>query len=146
MNECQIIEEFYKTLFSSANEMRTPYRKDLTPPEMMNSPVSEDGWFTWKAIPGTLRNESYHEVERKFKVIFPESFIEWHKKYYFLNCGTNLVNLPYSYPNKPLDEVIENLDYDFAKDLIAFKLYPFASDGNDGGVWAFDGRVKLEEK
>jgi hypothetical protein len=144
MNLHQIIEEFYKTIFKSPEKLRTVFSLDDTPVEMMNSSVSNSGWFTWKPIPGTLSYETYHEVEQKFNVVFPKSFIEWHKRYYFLTCASNLASLPFSYPSKPLQEIIDGLNYDFAKDLIMFKLYPFASDGGDRGIWAFDGRVEMD--
>ncbi len=135
--ENNIIEDFFNTFFK-CNELTTVYTKD-TPKEMMASPVDEEGWFTWKPIKGTWRLEDYRKVEERFNVVFPQSFIDFHKRYFFLDCDCVLVRLPYSNPNKPplaeIIDILEDTDY-----LMAINIYPFASEGYDGGFLVFDAR------
>jgi len=81
---------------------------------------------------------------RKFKVVFPESFVEWHKMYFFYDGDCSVVRLPYSVSSKPLCEIIDTVDNDLANELIKNELYPFADEGNDGGPLVFDGRITKE--
>ncbi|MGM9476103.1 hypothetical protein ACS5PU_06725 [Pedobacter sp. GSP4] len=111
---------------------------------MMTSPVDEEGWYIWKPIKGTLIDSDYQKVEHKFGIKFPKSFVEWHKQYFFLDCSCQLIDLPVSSPNEPLQQIIDNLDYSLAEDLIEAKLYPFGDEGNDAGPLVFDGRYEVE--
>jgi len=113
---------------------------DAIPQEMMLSEVDEAGWFQWKLIPGTLHQELYEDLGRKYDVSFPANFIEWHRRYFFLDGDCSFVRLPPSIPSLPLKEVEENLNWFIAKQLIPQGLIPFASDGNDEGPWVFDTR------
>lgn len=130
-----VIENFFAAFF----------KKDLqgvftpnTPKEMMASEVDEYGWFFWKPIKGALTYEDYEQVEKKFNVSFPKSFIEWHKSYFFLDGDFMFVSLPSSLPTEPLSKLTDELDYDLAKELIEMKLYPFGSDGIY--IFVFDAR------
>ncbi|KQB99151.1 SMI1/KNR4 family protein [Pedobacter sp. Hv1] len=135
-----IIEAFFSAFFN-ARKLTSVYTKD-TPKEMMASPVDEEGWFIWKPLNGTFSAEDYRKVEEKFNVVFPQSFINFHKRYFFLDCDCRLLRLPYSNPNQPLQEItdpLEDADY-----LASLGLYPFAWEGNDNGHLVFDGREDKE--
>lgn len=114
------------------------------PKEMMLSPIYEDGSYEWKLLEGTLTIEDYKKIETKFKVKFPLSFIEWHKKYYFADCDCSIVILPDSFPTKPMEKVISNLDNFTAERLIQHGLIPFADAGNDAGPLVFDTRNQID--
>ncbi|TKC62482.1 SMI1/KNR4 family protein [Pedobacter hiemivivus] len=137
-----IIEDFFKAYCSDDTNVTAVYRN--VPKEMMASAVSESGWFSWTPIKGTLDYDDYKKVEQKFNVVFPKSFIEWHKTYFFLSCDCSIIRLPFSDPGKPIGEVIDELNNDMAKELIEMGLYPFGQDGNDGGPFVFDARLEVE--
>lgn len=139
-----IINNFFNALFK-INFLRAGYESNITPRNMMDSSVDKDGYYKWKPIKGTLTYADYHKVEQKFGVEFSKSFMEWHKEYFFLNCHSPVVYLPYSSPTQPLQEIIDNLDYSMAEELIAQKLYPFATDDNDIGCFVFDAREERED-
>lgn len=139
-----VISKFFDVFFKINKPLLAGYTKN-TPQSMMDSSVESDGYFKWKPINGTLTYNDYNKVEQKFKVEFPKSFVEWHKTYFFLNCHSPIVYLPYSSPTQPLQEIIDGLDYDLAQDLIAQKLYPFGSDDNDIGCFVFDAREERED-
>jgi len=141
-NKKKIINGFFQRFFDQ--ELKTVFI-DQTPKDMMASLVDNEGWYNWKPINGKLTTIDYQNVAKRFKVKFPESFIEWHRLYFFLDCDCSLVRLPYSAPNEPLQEVIDNLDNDLAENLIAFKIYPFGQEGNDMGPLVFDGRQETIE-
>jgi hypothetical protein len=138
----EIIDSFFKTYFKFSR-FRNVFVESITPKNMMASPVDEEGWYTWKPIEGTLTDIDYHKVEQKFGVKFPKSFIAWHKQYFFLDCSCQILGLPISSPTEPLQNIIDNLDYSLAKDLIDAKLYPFGDEGNDAGPLVFDGRYEV---
>ncbi|MFD1256246.1 hypothetical protein ACFQ3S_05515 [Mucilaginibacter terrae] len=137
-----LIKDFFEAYFN-AFDLRTVYT-DTVPKEMMAGPVNENGYFQWKPLKGNIPYESYVKVMKEYDVTFPESFIEWHKMYFFYDGDCSIIRLPYSIPNKPLFEVIENLNNDLATELIENRLYPFADEGNDGGFLVFDGRTPKE--
>lgn len=118
---------------------------DKVPFEIMNSSVNKDGWYEWKLIPGSLTKEDYHKVEEKYKLKFPELFIEWHRRYYFASCGCSLVRLPHSLPTRPLEEIVNTLDWDIPEQLIPLGLIPFADEGNDAGPLVFDMRNAINK-
>ncbi|WP_410222192.1 hypothetical protein [Pedobacter sp.] len=136
-----IIESFFKAFFSFS-DMKAVYVLGKTSPEMMAEPIDSEGWYRWKPINGRINIMEYHAVEDKFSMKFPESFIEWHKAYFFMDGDCSILRLPYSEPNRPLEQLIDELDNDFAKHLIKQKLYPFAQGGNDEGALVFDAREK----
>jgi hypothetical protein len=115
---------------------------DKVPKEMMASPVDQDGWYEWKLIPGTLTADDYKKVEATFGAIFPDNFIEWHKRYFFEDGDCSIIRLPQSLPTRPLEEIINNLNWDIPQQLIPLGLIPFAEDGNDEGPLVFDTRNK----
>lgn len=139
----KIINEFFITYFKYSSFSRV-YVEGKTPKKMIDSSVDVEGWYTWKPITGTLNEIDYHHVEQKFGVKFPKSFIEWHKQYFFLDCSCQLFGLPVSSPNEPLQNIIDNLDYDLANELVETKLYPFGDEGNDAGPLVFDGRYEVD--
>lgn len=110
------------------------------PTPMKASETDADGWVSWQPLPGTLQRPDYTALEARFGVRYPESFIDWHRAYYFLDADCVLLRLPASNPNEPLQELIERLDWPVAERLIAQGLYPFGDDGNDAGPLVFDGR------
>ncbi|MGF1924661.1 MAG: hypothetical protein ACQUHE_10820 [Bacteroidia bacterium] len=137
MND-KIISGFFDAYFAS-NLLSIVYSDDI-PQEMLASPVNEDGWVAWRPIKGTFTEEKYHLVERNFRIKLPKSFIEFHKRYFFLDGDCYLLNLPYSNPNRPLEKLIDVLDNDHARYLADIDIYPFAMEGNDSGFLVFDGR------
>jgi len=134
-----IIEDFYSSFFSYTDYWRG-YGEEITPKEMMDSPVGDDGYYKWKPIEGALSYDDYHGLEKRFNVIFPRSFIEWHKRYFFLNCSCRIIDLPFSSPKQPLQDIIDNFDYDVSKDLAKSKLFIFAEDNDEIGPYVFDAR------
>ncbi|RYY86562.1 MAG: hypothetical protein EOO15_14200 [Chitinophagaceae bacterium] len=111
------------------------------PEAMKASEVDADGWVSWKPLPGTLHRSDYTALEQRFGVQYPESFIEWHRAYFFLDADCTLLRLPASNPAEPLRELEERLDWYVGEKLIAQKIYPFGDDGNDAGPLVFDGRT-----
>ncbi len=138
-----IIDNFFKAYWSTG--MKSVYTEKV-PKEMMQSAVDKDGWYEWKLIPGTLTINDYKEVESKFKATFPENFIQWHKRYFFADCDCSLIRLPYSLPTKPLEKLIENLDWYIPEQLIPLGIIPFADEGNDSGPLVFDTRNTNDKK
>lgn len=136
------IEQFFNTYLTS--DLGSVYTEDI-PKEMMASEVDENGWYKWKLIPGTFTPEDYKRVEIEFGIALPESFIEWHSRYFFAECDCSLVRLPHSLPSQPLAEIITNLDWYIAEQLIPLGLIPFASEGNDTGPLVFDTRGTVEK-
>lgn len=78
----KIIKDFFETYFTT-EDLRNVYGHNRVPPEMIASEVDDSGWFTWKAIPGNLSYDAYSQIEKRFGVKFPKSFIEWHIAYFF---------------------------------------------------------------
>ncbi len=91
-------------------------------------------------VEGTLTVEDYKRVEDEFKVKFPDSFIQWHKIYFFKDGDCSFIRLPNSLPEEPLEGVKSNLYYYIAEQLIPLGLVPFADEGNDTGPFVFDTR------
>lgn len=117
---------------------------DNTPQEMMLTEEDEEGWCEWKLIKGTLLEEDYHKIEKEFNIKLPNSFIEWHKTFYFLGADISILRLPSSNPNLSLAEIRDNLSWFVAEKLIPQKLYPFGDEGNDAGPLVFDGRLDIK--
>lgn len=138
-----IIEQFFQAY--NLNKMKTVY-SDKVPKEMMHSEINENGWYEWKLIPGTLTIEDYNEVETKFNTKFPDIFIEWHRRYFFADGDCSIVRLPSSFPTRPLEEIINNLDWAIPEELIPLGLVPFADEGNDAGPLVFDMRNSNDMK
>lgn len=138
------MRDFFNAYFRCSS-LSSVYIEAVTPKDMMASPVDEDGWYLWKPIKGTLVERDYYNLEQQFGIIFPKSFIKWHKQYFLLDCSCQLMGLPISSPTEPLQQIIDNLDYSLAKDLIEAKLYPFGDEGNDAGPLVFDGRYEVED-
>lgn len=103
----------------------------------------EDGWIEWKLLPGNFSTDLYHDLEKKYKVIFPESFINWHRSHFFMDAQTEILRLPHSNPEQPLQELEAELNNVISEELIPQKLYPFGSEGNDIGPLVFDGRTTV---
>ena len=132
-----IIEQFYKAYWTTG--MKSVYT-DKVPKEMMQSTIDKDGWYEWKPIPGTLTADDYKKIETKYNATFPDNFIEWHRRYFFADCDCSIVRLPTSFPTRPLEQIITNLDWDIPEQLIPQGLIPFADEGNDAGPLVFDTR------
>ena len=118
---------------------------DSFPTEMKVSEKDQEGWIEWKPIKGTLHDSDYHELEKQFGVVFPKSFIDWHKAYYFLEADCSIIRLPASSPTRPLESLKQSLDWFIPEQLIPLKLYPFADEGNDTGPLVFDGRESVQD-
>lgn len=136
------ISEQFLLAYLSAFPRRTVFTAK-TPREMMVSSVDDSGWFEWKPIPGNLPLSAYREIERAFNVKFPNSFIQWHKEFFFLDGDCSLIRLPESNPIEPLQEVKKNLNWFIPQQLIPQSIYPFGSEGNDSGPLVFDARQGL---
>ena len=137
-----IIDQFFKA-YTDWAILYTAYSAKY-PKEMLTSTVDRDGWVGWRLISGTLQEAQYTEIENRYHVKFPLSFISWHKAYFFLTCDCSIIRLPSSNPNQPLKEIIKNLDWYIPEKLIPQGLYPFASEGNDMGPLVFDARNAVE--
>lgn len=135
------IDQFFNAYLTK--EVGSVYIEDI-PKDMIASEVNEDGWYKWKLIPGTMTAEDYKRVAIQFGATLPESFIEWYKRYFFAECDYSIVRLPHSLPSQPLAEIISNLDWYIAEQLIPLGLIPFASEGNDTGSLVFDTRPSVE--
>jgi hypothetical protein len=138
-----IIEQYFKAYWTTG--MKSVYT-DKVPEELMASPVDRDGWYEWKLAPGTLTTEDYKKVEEKFKITFPDIFVEWHKHYFFADGDCSITRLPHSLPTRPLEQIINNLDWDIPEQLIPLGLIPFAVEGNDAGPLVFDTRNTNDKK
>lgn len=110
------------------------------PDAMKASEVTADGWVSWKPLPGTLQRGDYETLMQRYGVVYPDSFIEWHRAFFFLDADCVLLRLPASSPTEPLRELEDRLDWPVGEALIKQKLYPFGDDGNDAGPLVFDGR------
>jgi len=137
------IEQFFNAYWTAG--MKSVYT-DKVPKEMMVSTADKDGWYAWKLVPGTLTADDYNRVEAKFKAVFPENFIEWHRRYFFDDGDCSIVRLPHSLPTRPLEEIIKNLDWDIPERLIPLGFIPFADDGNGIGPLVFDSRNSKDKK
>ncbi|HMR18828.1 MAG TPA: hypothetical protein PKA53_05980 [Sphingobacterium sp.] len=137
-----IIEQFFKAYWTPG--MSSVYT-DSVPKVMMASQVDKSGWYEWKLVQGTLTRDDYKKVEARFNTIFPDNFIEWHKRYFFADCDCSIVRLPHSLPTQPLEQIIDNLDWYTASQLIPLGLIPFANEGNDAGPLVFDTRDKNDK-
>jgi hypothetical protein len=108
--------------------------------------VDKDGWYEWKLVPGTFTSDDYKILKAKFKATFPDNFIGWHKRYFFADCDCSIIRLPHSLPTRPLEQIINNLDWDIPEQIIPLGLIPFADEGNDAGPLVFDTRNKKDNK
>ncbi len=135
-----INEQFFKAYWTPG--MKSLY-SDKVPNEMMRSPVNKNGYYEWNLTQGTLTLDDYKRVESKFKITLPDNFIEWHKRYFFADCDCSIIRLPYSMATRPLEKLIDNLDWDIPEQLIPLGLIPFADEGNDAGPLVFDTRNKI---
>ena len=113
MNE--IINKFYNAYWTPG--IKSVFN-DKIPKEMMNSEPDKDGWYEWKLMQGTLTKRDYLEVETQFNVVFPETFIEWHKRYFFADCDCSIIRLPPSLPIEPLQELKDRLNWSIPQKLI----------------------------
>ncbi len=130
-----IIENFFQAY--QKYDLRAVYVPS-TPKEMMASGIDEWGWYTWKLIPGTLEPGAYHNLAARFGCTFPDLFIEWHRRYYFVDCDCSLASFPASLPNQPLKALEDSLAWDAPKELIRQGFLPFAHEGNDAGLLVLD--------
>jgi len=131
------IESFFKAYWHLG--MKTVY-VDKIPKEMLSGPVDGEGWVEWKLTEGKLRAQDYKKIEREFNVNFPESFIAWHKSYFFPDCDCSIIRLPVSLPTEPLKEIRENLEWN--QELLEQGIIPFGYEGNDTGPLVFETRQK----
>lgn len=135
------IDAFFNA-YLAAFPPRTVYTANV-PAAMMAAPVDQEGWFSWQLLPGTLQAIDYKQLEKEHAVKLPRSFVDWHRAYYFLDGDCSLVRLPESNPNQPLQALRQEMNWQVAESLIAQRLYPFASEGNDTGPLLFDGRQEM---
>jgi hypothetical protein len=94
-------------------------------------------------LPGSLERADYKAVELEFRVHLPQSFIGWHRQYYFLDCDCSILRLPISDPRFPLKDLRQRFDGYIGEQLIPKHIYPFAEEGNDLGPLVFDGRQEV---
>jgi hypothetical protein len=102
---------------------------DSFPEEMRASEIDEDGYVEWKLLNGTLTESDYDKIERSYKVLFPKTFISWHKSFFFLDGDCSILRLPYSTPSQPLEELKRNLNCYIPEQLIPKRVYPFGDEG-----------------
>jgi hypothetical protein len=118
---------------------------DSFPKEMQASEKDKEGWIEWKPMKGTLQERDYHQLEQRFGILFPKSFIDWHRSYHLLEVDCSIIRLPASSPARPLEDLKQILDWFIPEQLIPHKLYPFAAEGNDAGPIVFDGRLPIPD-
>ena len=121
---------------------KTVYRESI-PEEMKASEKDNEGWIEWKPIKGTLQDSDYDEIGKSYGVLFPKSFINWHKSFFFFDGDCSILRLPYSSPTEPLKELERNLNWFIPEKLIPQRIYPFGDEGNDSGPLVFDGRIPV---
>ena len=97
--------------------------------------------LSYDLVPGSLKPDAYHRLEKKYDVRFPKSFIAWHSAYFFSDGDCGMVRLPASNALQPLAELENELNWSVPTRLISQKLYPFAQEGNDAGPLVFDARA-----
>lgn len=112
----ELSNKFFDAYFNAFSN-KTVFTDDV-PQEMILTEEDEEGWFGWKLIKGTLREEDYQKVEKEFNIKFPKSFVEWHKEYFFLDADTSILRLPTSNPNLPLEEIKKDLNWFIAEQLM----------------------------
>ncbi len=115
------------------------------PSEMMASPVDEYGWFEWKLLDGLLQQQDYEKLEKQYGIKLPQSFINWHKRYFFLDADCLIFRLPASIPSQPLKQIRNNLEWFIPKQIIPQKIYPFGDSANDIGPLVFDARIPMPD-
>lgn len=135
--------DFFNAYFTSFDPIVVD--SETFPNEMRVGETNESGWAKWKLIPGTLTPTSYQQLEQKYNVKFPESFIDWHRSYFFLDGDCGLIRLPASNPLRPLAELENELDWFIPTQLVPYKLYPFGQEGNDAGPLVFDARMPCKD-
>ncbi|MDT3405426.1 hypothetical protein [Mucilaginibacter terrae] len=143
MNNKNIITSFF-SVFLTQSPRLSVYTSDV-PDAMMETTPDDNGWFKWRPLEGNIKLSTYQQFMQMYDVVLPKSFLEWHQAYYFLDGDCSIVRLPFSNPEKPLQELKDLVDNNVSKHLIAEKIYPFATEGNDGGYLVFDGRMYVEE-
>ena len=130
--------------YSAVFPRKTVYT-DSFPLDMKASEKDNEGWIEWKPITGTLQPSDYHELEKQFGVLFPKSFIAWHRANHFLDADCAVIRLPSSSPTKPLESLKQTLNWFIPEQLIPQQIYPFADEGNDTGPLVFDGREPMPD-
>lgn len=135
-----IINEFYQAFFNAYPRQGVLTKN--TPKEIIES-TSNNGWYNWKPIQGTLKPHDYEDFIKEYSISLPNSFIEWHSRFYFADCDCSIIRLPHSLPNNPFYEIKKNLEWSFSDELIKQRLIPFADEGNDLGPLVFDYRKPL---
>lgn len=136
-------QKFLKA-YSAVFGCKMVYTDDF-PLQMKASEKDGEGWIEWIPIKGTLQESDYDNLEKQFDVLFPKSFIDWHRANYFLDADCSIIRLPPSNPIRPLESLKQVLDWFIAERLITQKIYPFADEGNDTGPLVFDGRVMVPD-
>jgi hypothetical protein len=96
-----VLTERYKNAYTNLySPLKLPYTTAF-PDELKNSEVDSEGYIEWKFIKGTLGYEVYKQLEKSYKVMFPGSFMEWHKAFFFLDADASIIRLPVSNPQQP---------------------------------------------
>jgi len=117
-----------------------PPRRVFTPE---NFPDLDPAQAGLPLLPGSLQQADYKAFELLFSIQLPQSFILWHKEYYFLDGDCSILSLPASDPRFPLKDLQQRVDWYIAGQLIPHHLYPFGEAGNDLGPLVFDGRQEV---
>jgi hypothetical protein len=141
----ELIEEFYRACYGH-RPMKMVWTSD-TPRDMMVHPDDEDEneWFEWKLVERSQGiAPGFEDIEKECGHALPESFKQWHSRYFMLDGDLGMVRLPEIPSNDPFGRLREIMFGYEPASLIAQGLVPFAYDGNDGGALCFDTRKPAE--
>lgn len=108
------------------------------PEEYRGEWSSDDGWYEWKAVDSPVTEDELGELENQYSVILPSLLKEYFLYKQILDGDIEQIRLPdmaVSAPLKGLDDLLSmHEEYPLLKEK---KLFPFAYDGNDGGLMCF---------
>lgn len=108
------------------------------PPELRGAWSSDDGWFSWIAIPSPISVKDWNVFEQSIGVVFPPLFRAYFLYKQILDGDYGFVRLPDMSPPDPLDNLKSQMAVFFdCKSLQHHALLPFGQDGNDGGPLCF---------
>jgi len=108
------------------------------PEELRGDWSSDDGWYSWKAIPSPVSWNDLAALEQRFGIKFPPLFSAYFLYKQILDGDYGIVRMPDMRPPSPLQELESQMMIYFkSPSLQAHNLIPFGQDGNDGGPICF---------
>ena len=108
------------------------------PPELRGTWSSDDGWYSWIAIPSPISAKDWSDFEQSVGFDLPPLFREYFLYKQILDGDYGLVRLPDMSPPDPLDNLRAQTAVLFECECLRHQaLLPFGQDGNDGGPICF---------